>query len=178
MRFFTGKPINVSNRVIGRVTNKYLNLKSDKKTILVLQKSNQKFQFGHCAFVTDASANFRNLPTNIPGVVELPQNAISSFREGDVISIEPEGIIQLLWQANSFSNVLFVTNACNCRCLMCPQKLGKHDEMLFDQNIQMLKLVRNQQIKQIGITGGEPTLRIDDLHSLISLCKKYFPKNK
>lgn len=69
----------------------------------------------------------------------------------------------------SNDNTLFVTSQCNNRCLMCSQPPLKRDDTnyYFEKNLNTLKSAP-AGLKEIGITGGEPTLIGNRLFSLIN----------
>jgi His-Xaa-Ser system radical SAM maturase HxsC len=58
---------------------------------------------------------------------------------------------------------------------MCPQPPHKDDYSLFDVNKLLLEYLQKQPIKKIGITGGEPTIKRNDLINLLKLSYLYYP---
>ena len=80
---------------------------------------------------------------------------------------------------NSNDNSLFVTAQCNNRCLMCSQPpLKRNDvEILFEKNLLVLDSAPIE-LKDIGITGGEPTLLGEKLFDLIELIKCKLPETQ
>ena len=78
---------------------------------------------------------------------------------------------------NSNDNSLFVTAQCNNRCLMCSQPpLKKNDiEELFERNLRIIESAP-MGLKDIGITGGEPTLLGDKLFELIEKIQDKYPE--
>lgn len=77
---------------------------------------------------------------------------------------------------NSNDNSLFVTAQCNNRCLMCSQPpLNRNDiDALFEKNLMILN-VAPIGLKDIGITGGEPTLLGEKLFELIEKINRKLP---
>lgn len=77
---------------------------------------------------------------------------------------------------NSNDNSLFVTAQCNNRCLMCSQPpLNRNDiDALFEKNLLILNSAPTG-LKDIGITGGEPTLLGEKLFDLIEKIKSKLP---
>jgi len=69
---------------------------------------------------------------------------------------------------NSNDNSLFVTAQCNNRCLMCSQPPLKRDdiELHYHRNLSIIQSAP-QDLKEIGITGGEPTLLGEKLFDLL-----------
>jgi len=52
-------------------------------------------------------------------------NDLSILRLGDVVLVNTQGEITISHQRISNDNVLFVTQECNCNCIMCPQPPDK-----------------------------------------------------
>ena len=69
---------------------------------------------------------------------------------------------------NSNDNSLFVTSQCDNRCLMCSQPPLMRDDFDFylEKNISIIQTIPDN-LKDIGITGGEPTLLGERLFYLI-----------
>lgn len=78
---------------------------------------------------------------------------------------------------NSNDNSLFVTAQCNNRCLMCSQPPLKRNDIqeLFERNLRIIESAPTG-LKDIGITGGEPTLLGDKLFELIEKIQAKFPE--
>ena len=79
---------------------------------------------------------------------------------------------------NSNDNSLFVTAQCNNRCLMCSQPPLKRNDIgkLFERNIKIIESAP-EELRDIGITGGEPTLLGDKLFELIEKIQVKFPES-
>lgn len=77
---------------------------------------------------------------------------------------------------DSNDNSLFVTGQCNNRCLMCSQPpLNRNDiHELFERNLRIIESAP-AGLKDIGITGGEPTLLKDKLFELIKNIQSRYP---
>ena len=84
---------------------------------------------------------------------------LSHLDDGDIVSISPSGVVWTLFRVNSFNNALFVTERCNSNCLMCSQPPRNIDDIeeLFFINSKLIDLIP-KETKELGITGGEPTL--------------------
>ena len=97
------------------------------------------------------------------------------FKEGDIALISPNGYISCLFQSQSYTNSLFLTEKCSCKCIMCPQPPKNKDTIDYvDIAIRSVKLM-NGNIKELGITGGEPTIVWSGLLDVIKTCKQYIP---
>ena len=99
---------------------------------------------------------------------------IKELHSGDIVKIFPDGRILRLWDVTSAHNCLFVTNACNFRCLMCPQPPCADNSAQHDENLRILGLLCGK-VEMIGITGGEPTLFPDRLLDYFAAINRKFP---
>lgn len=115
-------------------------------------------------------------PTFARPIVRLPDNDFKKLNEGDILLVEPDGTIKVLWEESSGDNVLFITDFCNSKCIMCPQSSCMGLNSYINKNMKIIELVKDiSQLKTIGITGGEPTFEKEDLLQILKLCKKKFP---
>jgi|SRR5690606_5439757 len=90
-------------------------------------------------------------------VVGIP--SLMHLSKGDIVLIDPNGTINTLFRKQSFHNSLFITDRCNSNCLMCSQPPKNFDDLdhHFKINTELISLLP-KTIKELGITGGEPTL--------------------
>jgi len=74
---------------------------------------------------------------------------------------------------HSNDNSLFITAQCNNRCLMCSQPPLKRDDIgeFFEKNLKIIETAP-LELNDIGITGGEPTLLVEELFILIEKIKE------
>ena len=100
---------------------------------------------------------------------------LDELEEGDIVQFTPNGKINLLWERKQNENdlTLFVTSQCNANCIMCPQPPHKDDYSLLENNLRLLEYTKYYPIEKIGITGGEPTSKKDDLTRLLSKAYEY-----
>ena len=80
------------------------------------------------------------------------------FSVGDIVRLEPKTkrIIQL-YKKGSNSNAIFLTERCNCNCLMCPQPPKNDKEIALNEHLELIKCLPDD-VDELGITGGEPTV--------------------
>lgn len=109
------------------------------------------------------------------GEVPLP-GALSHLQTGDIVRIAPgEGEITVLYRRASPHNVLFLTRRCNSRCLMCPEPpVEKEDGRLVDDVLEAIPLMW-PGTRELGITGGEPTLVGARLFEVIAAGRERLP---
>ena len=103
----------------------------------------------------------------------LSPNDFLKYEEGDIVSIMPDGIVSILYRTSWQDLTLFITNQCNSACIMCPQVCDNSGHFL-DMNLQILEL-RPENVKHIGITGGEPTVFPDVVIDLLEQVHNIYP---
>ena len=92
---------------------------------------------------------------------------LPSLDDGDVVCYEQRsGSLEVVFEVNSKTNSLYVTNACNSRCQFCPQPSTSDDGSLYDAAMDVIRLVGNAG-DVVNVTGGEPTLSRARMLSLL-----------
>jgi His-Xaa-Ser system radical SAM maturase HxsC len=111
----------------------------------------------------------------LPRVAYLSDD-LSYLETGDVIRISPgNNHIRAIYRVNASANFLFVTERCNSFCLMCSQPPRDVDDgYLIEELIEAAPLI-DKGAREIGITGGEPTLLGDRFFALVSTINNYLP---
>lgn len=91
-------------------------------------------------------------------IITLPA-PLAYLEEGDILRVNPTaGELRVVYRKNSRHNVLFFTERCNSRCLMCSQPPREiSDGWLVEEILESLPLMC-QETPVLCITGGEPTL--------------------
>lgn len=168
MKQLRGQPCNLSQTVIGKVTRNQAWRFNKRDYVLIADKKPER---GY------ASVLLAEPPGDLQGqagVVDVGD--LDILCEGDVVAIDKEGIITVLFEKESSQNCLFLTDRCNCRCVMCPQQLGQGaDDYRINLVLKLLSLI-DEKTPHLGITGGEPTLARDGLLKIITTCKRCLPK--
>lgn len=95
---------------------------------------------------------------------------------GDIISISPKDYFtRVLYRVKSNQNSILLTERCNHYCLMCSQPpKDVNDSWLMEETKKLIKILPSST-KEIGFTGGEPTLYGDEFIELLKLVKSYLP---
>lgn len=168
MKEIIGKAQNIEKEIIGKITKKDSLIRFSKKLILVTSSPKKKYTKYQAIITIPTMIN------KIDGVVFYTED-IESLNEEDIVLIKPDGRISVLYQSNSYHNVLLLTNLCNCDCIMCPQPKVKRENDMTPLNIELISLM-SKKTKQLGITGGEPTLLGDNFFRIISECKNKLPE--
>ena len=106
----------------------------------------------------------------------LVSTELQHLDEGDVVRVEgADSNVRVLYRRKSNQNSILITEQCNHYCLMCSQPPKDIDDSyLIDEVFDLIKVIP-QDTKEIGFTGGEPTLFGDKFLDLIQLTKSYLP---
>ena len=167
MKQIQGKPVNIGEDIVGRITfGKNVFQRSNE---ILVSKDESTSAFGYVATITTKETIADN------GKPCCVVNDINGFHEGDVVVVNKQGEIIFVYEIKSNHNAIMATERCNHRCIMCPQPpiLQEKDKTPF--NLKLISLF-DKHTKEIGITGGEPTLIGDNLFVLINHIKKELPK--
>lgn len=166
MKQTQARALNIDEDILGVVTFR-------KK---ILFKSRYVF-FGNCligekgykATLTHSSSSYGNTPI----VYAIPESF--TLNDGDVVLITKEGLVTVLYDVKSSHNAILATEKCNHRCIMCPQPPIVQEKDKTEFNLSLIDLF-DSSTKEVGITGGEPTLIGDNLFVLIRHIQKRLPK--
>lgn len=110
------------------------------------------------------NAGTRSLWAGDQGLIEIDQRADKLI--GDVVLVYPEERrLERLIRAGSDHNTLLVTEQCDQLCVMCSQPPKKTHNDRFGYFSHACLLADDGQT--IGISGGEPTLHMEPLLSLL-----------
>jgi len=114
-----------------------------------------------------------------PPVERMPMamglRQLAYIDDGDVVAVDPNGFVRALYRRASPHNFILVTEQCNSLCLMCsqpPKAIDDSDRLVEHQ--RLIELI-DPATRELGITGGEPTLFRDGFLDLITQCKERLP---
>jgi His-Xaa-Ser system radical SAM maturase HxsC len=165
-----GKPHLIEDVVVARVTRDVRN--QNEQQVLISEETLPKILSSFVGVIT-------NLPlaTNmidIPSVYEVATT--DHLFEGDIVSINSDGVINTLFRPYSPHNFLLLTERCNSNCLMCsqPPKDRNDTNYLYQVYDKLIPLIP-KDCYQLGITGGEPTLLGERFFQLLSMIKVHLP---
>ncbi len=120
------------------------------------------------------------LPTNFSSHFDRPVCVLPAWMnyldDGDIVRLSPStGDISVLYRRQSRFNSLLLTEQCNSNCIMCSQPPKRiDDQYLVDAYLQAIPLM-DPSTKELGLTGGEPTLLGERLFDMIVRCRDYLP---
>ena len=173
MKQLIGKPVNFKQAIIGKIKHKST-LTIRPRDIILVTEQIPRVSIGFQAVLANCDAGKNIDKYKFPLVYGIEN--IQKLKDDDVVLIEPNGSINILYEKSSKNNVLLITQGCNCSCIMCPQNISdsEKDYGWLDLNKKLISLI-DRKTQYLGITGGEPTLKKEDLLEIISDCKKRLP---
>jgi len=168
MKQLIGKSYNINEVFIGKITTKN-DLFANKKDLIYVT-NNGNVPKGYLAVITSNN----NISKGSSSYIESVEN-ISELHDNDIVTIEPDGKVSIVYDINSYHNAIFITERCNSNCIMCPQPPVKQEEDKHNLNLKYISLI-DKNAKSIGITGGEPTLIGDKLFEILTAIHNRIPK--
>lgn len=131
--------------------------------------------FAHYFFLKEHVARRGELPAEF-GATFLPED-YDYLSEDDIVALSNDGrSIRVLYRRASNHNSVLLTEQCNHYCLMCSQPPKSADDSWLMDEVEALIPLIPQDTREIGFTGGEPTLRGDRFLKIVSLMKSYLPR--
>ena len=109
-----------------------------------------------------------------PNTWEIPE-FLDHLSTGDIIRISPRsGNLWVMYRRDSGFNTMLLTERCNSYCVMCSQPPKPGDDSYLVQSYLDAIPLMSTDTRELGITGGEPTLLGEGLLEIIRKCKKHF----
>lgn len=178
MKLFKGTPVNVEKAILAKV------IKSSERKWCLWKAYPEVYVADYppkklpkaVAYIFAGNADSIVTRTQSPVLYEVPSDAIGELNDGDVVMIEKDGSINVLYEKASQQNVIFATNRCNLNCIMCPQPSTTDEEGMHSRNLKLIRMMSPESTKSIAISGGEPTLLAEAFCNLIRACKENLPK--
>jgi His-Xaa-Ser system radical SAM maturase HxsC len=169
-----GKAFGINEERVLRVTARPIENRSERTDYALMSGGNAGTDdfSGYGAYLSFDGKRPAN--ENIPFVTGVEN--LSYLSDGDIIGIYPNGFVRTLYRRNSDHNFILMTAQCNSFCLMCsqpPQMVNDSDRIA--EHLRLIDLI-DPETRQLGITGGEPTLFKDDFLRLIEHCKTRLPE--
>jgi His-Xaa-Ser system radical SAM maturase HxsC len=167
------RAIEVDGPIIGKITTVEPPDGQSRKDLVLLCKggSPPEDSSGYLAILTPEQAPHWD--------VEVPlvhsASGLDYLADGDVVYINRDGFVRTLYRRNSPHNFILMTDQCNSYCLMCsqpPKQVNDFDRI--HEHFRLIELIE-PDTREIGITGGEPTLFKDGFLRLVEHCKNKLP---
>jgi His-Xaa-Ser system radical SAM maturase HxsC len=173
LRSLLGRPINAKEPVLGRIVFDSPMFFSGHNSIMATSSPDKK-ALRHLAVLTDIDDICDSLISS-GKTIYYGVSRLHELKDGDVVLLNPDGRIDVLYERESAHNVLFITEQCNCSCLMCPQYTTNTKNDYTERVLALIDLI-DPRTETLGITGGEPTLLGNSLFKIIKACKQSLPK--
>lgn len=94
------------------------------------------------------------------------------LQNGDIVRLDPRANrIICLYKQGANSNAIFLTERCNCNCIMCPQPPKNDSIVRLAELLEFIKCLPDQ-LEELAITGGEPTVCRDEFLTVLEALKK------
>jgi His-Xaa-Ser system radical SAM maturase HxsC len=168
------RPLNVGRSAILRITtNRSHPTALRANSALLLEDTNGAIPPGFSAVLARALSDDTGLPES--NVLTIGPD-LHYLADGDVIRVSPDARIKTIYRKAGRGVSLLVTERCNSFCVMCSQPPREvNDDYLIDDYLKAVPLF-DRSTREIGITGGEPTLLGDRLFTLLRSLKSYLPE--
>lgn len=160
----------ITKSIVAKVSRKPVRF--DRKSDYVLLTDRAGSAADYAAILTAGSDVKGKSP-----IFQCGEGQLQTLNDGDVVSIEKSGRVNILYESQSDHNALLVTERCNCACIMCPQTIDNQEEDKAELTRRILSLI-SDEARTLGITGGEPTLLGEKLIDIIQTCKAKLPRTR
>lgn len=174
MKLYQGKVKKISKPLIGKVTRSKKNFLQRKKYIFIDDYA-ENTPFGYSAIISSL-VKYPEKKMIPPVIFDVPESSLCTLKEDDIILLNPNGDIDVLWIVDSQENCILTTEQCNCNCIMCPQPPKKDSRDLYVLNEKLLELIDFNATDRVCLTGGEPTLSKKRFLDLLKFLKDKNPE--
>lgn len=173
---FVGKVRNIRSSVVGIAALEPVQFFKRDRYIYVgpARKASVGYK-GYVIFDMDELGGF--LYRKKPQITLKGQIGFNGLKHSDILQMQQDGTVMVIWSQGARGNALFITGACNSRCVMCPQPPTIHSHEQIEVNKTVLELI-DESTQGICITGGEPTTVINEFLEILSICNQRFPKSQ
>jgi His-Xaa-Ser system radical SAM maturase HxsC len=162
------------NQIYGVATREKLPFYKRNNRVLVTNDISKNIIGYKAIITTECPVKKSYLPIIVGNIGETE---IPKINNNDIVIINKYGEIRILWDAKSPFNSLFITDSCNCCCVICPQPPLKHDERTIEICYNILNLLKKTSVPNICITGGEPTNVKTQFLQIIKRCSTEHPES-
>ena len=157
--------------------NLYLPHYKDKARLALVVNEENDSIYHEQLVMRETSAYFRSDRFSID---EDDFSIIKKLNTGDIITLSDTGLLYILFSKNENDATIYMTGHCNSNCIMCPTSDGerKHSEgMPTGWLLEFIDMLP-ENLPHIAVTGGEPTLRLEDFLYVMSAMGKKLPRTE
>ena len=163
-----GEPHGLAESVVGRITTR-LDVADRREHVFLVRDEHEQPPPGYAGVLATTRLSGVSMPC-IEGVAPL-----NYLDEGDVVAMYPSGVVQVVHRRASPHNSILLTERCNSLCLMCSQPpRAEDDSWRVPIVLRALDLI-DPTCRELGFTGGEPTLLGDSFFAIIDRAKSRLP---
>lgn len=170
MKTYKGNPIKNLKSSIGVLTD--TNIAVPRGSFILYKDKPNVTDFGFKGYVARTST----IPPFSNSGVCIDQDTKINQHIDDIVKINRDGQIHILWEQDSTQNALYLTDACNVDCIMCPQPKKPHNKKHLEAAHRILDLLSGKNVSHMCITGGEPTLLQNDFLKILERCTSEHPQ--
>lgn len=169
-----GKPSGLGAPILGRLTDEPLPRGARADSIAYLTADSQsRFGSDWRGYAGVLSQGEMPPVPEVPTIIAPPH--LDYLGRGDVVQLYPDGTVQVLYRRSSEHNSILTTERCNSFCVMCSQPPRNVDDShRIGTILRLLELV-SPEAREIGLTGGEPTLLGDGLLRIVAKARDVLP---
>ena len=157
---YKGHSYNITNKETGRISIKK---PDDKGTSYILSTANDSLYLRTGNLI---------VPVTDKKMWHIEHSTDIDY--GDIVTVFPNGTLDILYKSSMRDNILFLTENCNNNCIMCPQPPQPYKSKYYHEAEQIIEFIIEEP-EVIGISGGEPTLFFTDFINVIIKLRKKFP---
>ncbi len=153
--------------------NLYLPNYKDKARLAIVVNEEDETIAHEQLVIGDTSAYFKSDNLHIDG---QDITVLKKLCLGDIITISDNGLLYKLFSPQEDDATVYMTGHCNSNCIMCPTSDGerkKSEGMPIEWLLEFIDMLP-EDLSHIAVTGGEPTLRLDDFLCVMSVMAKKF----
>lgn len=173
----TGEASNVLAPAMGRLTRTPISTDPDRSNWIAFGNSADLQTFGDDwsgyagVLSLDSARPIRPIP--LPAVYSPPH--LDYLDTGDVVQLLPSGVVRVLYRRRSEHNTILATECCNSLCLMCSQPpRAVDDSYRIGEILRLLELI-DPLTRELGLSGGEPTLLGNGFLAIVDKAAKCLP---
>lgn len=165
------RAIGVNHRLVAKITDTPITEKRENYFLIADDISSDFDWNGYAGILTKRLPEPEKIP--IPWIGGF--NDMELLKPGYIISVEHSGVTHVIYRPESRNNTLFATGRCNNNCIMCPQPpTDSSDTGWLESHLRFIELLDND-LEQLCITGGEPTLLGEGLLDILRKAASSLP---
>ena len=108
MKEFKGFSSDISRTVLGKATFHRRNIFNRNKFVL-LSENIKRMDFGYTALIKSNRNSVESFRIKTPIITLSDSKILNEINEDDIVKIEPDGNITIVWESNSQHNSLLLT---------------------------------------------------------------------